>query len=196
MKKRLLAAILIASVLFVGACSKPREEAKDSSEGSASESETTEESEETQEGSSEETTYTLTFKTKDINGNEVSSEDLFSENDYTMINFWASWCGPCAMEMPELEKLNQDFSENGCGIIGILVDGDKKEGLSDGKEVVEETGVTYPVVVPWDTFFEEIGIQAFPTSVFVNSAGEIVSGAIVGVDMDAYATTLDGLLSQ
>lgn len=137
---------------------------------------------------------TLSFTTTDVDGNEVKSEDIFSKNKYTMINCWASWCGPCVGEMPKLEELNKNFEEEGCGIVGILIDGNGASGLSDGKEIIADTGVTYLNIVPWEGFEEELGITAFPTTFFVDSNGMIVGETIVGAAPRKYEKALKRLL--
>ena len=134
------------------------------------------------------------FETVDTEGNPISSEALFAQHEITMINVWASWCRPCIREMPELEKLNALFAEKDCAIVGLLYDGTDDYGISEGKAVMEDTGVTYTVLLPWATMATDVPVQAFPTTFFVNRQGEIVGETIVGAYVDRYAGALDSLL--
>ena len=137
---------------------------------------------------------TISFTTTDVNGNEVKSEDIFSQNKYTMVNCWASWCGPCVSELPELEKMSKTFAENDCGLIGILVDGSSSKGLSDGKEIIADTGVTYLNIIDWDGFYDEIPVQAYPTTFFVDSNGVVVGETVLGVRTKSYERIMMSLL--
>ena len=136
------------------------------------------------------------FETTDLDGNPVSSKEIFAKNKYTMINIWASWCGPCISEMPELEELNKVFQEKGCGIIGVLGDGKDAQGLADGKEIVADTGVTYLNVIDSMGLQDTLMIQAYPTSVFVDSEGRVVGEAVVGAMITMYESVLDELLGE
>ena len=68
------------------------------------------------------------FKGKDLDGNDVNSDDIFSSNNVTVINFWFTTCNPCVGELGDLEKLNKELAEKGGTVIGInsfTLDGDK-----------------------------------------------------------------------
>lgn len=138
----------------------------------------------------------IEFETTDLEGNTVSSKEIFAKNQYTMINFWASWCGPCVGELPELEKLNKAFEEKGCGIIGVLTDGMEAGGLADAKDIIADTGVTYLNVIDSMGLAQEINIQAIPTTIFVDSNGVIVGDTVVGAMISMYETVLNELLEK
>ena len=138
----------------------------------------------------------LVASTTDIEGKEVNTGEIFANNKLTMVNCWASWCGPCIQEMPELEAMSKEFEEKGCQIIGVLMDGNTAQGLSDAKEIIKDTGVTYPNVVVWDGFTKAIVLQGYPTTFFVNDKGEIVGEAIIGANPEAYRAALEKLLAE
>ena len=138
----------------------------------------------------------IEFETTDLEGNTVSSKEIFAKNQYTMINFWASFCGPCVRELPELEKLNKLFEEKGCGIIGILTDGMEPGGLADAKDIIADTGVTYLNVIDSMGLAQAIDIQAIPTTIFVDSNGVIVGDTVVGAMISMYETVLNELLEK
>ena len=137
----------------------------------------------------------LSFKTTDFEGNDVDSADLFAENTYTMVNIWTSWCTFCVEEMPELEKMNAEFAEENCGIIGVMMDGDEEEALEEGKRIAEETGVTYPLLIPTEDMKGQLIATAYPTTVFADSEGVVASEPIKGMDVDLYRQTMEELLA-
>ncbi len=141
----------------------------------------------------------IAFETTDLDGNKVSSEDIFGDHKITIVNLWGSFCGPCINEMPDLEKLNQKLEDKDCGMIGVVidaVDGDSKV-VKTAKEIVEETGVTYTSVVPWDGFDKDLPAMFVPTTYFIDSNGNIVGEAAVGArGADEYEALLDAALKE
>ena len=109
----------------------------------------------------------FTFSAVDvISGNRID-ETIFREHTVTMVNIWEPWCGPCVMEMPELEQLYEDMRDNGIGILGVYY---TEEGAA---EVLEDCGITYPVIRETPEFYQfESGYV--PTSFFVDSDGHVL----------------------
>ncbi len=138
----------------------------------------------------------IDFESTDFEGNAVKSSDVFAKNKYTMVNLWASWCGPCVQELPELEKLNKEFEEKGCGIVGILTDGTDPAGLEDAKEIVAETGVTYLNIIDNSGIADLLHVTGVPTTVFVNQNGEIVGRSVVGANVEEYKVIMSELLGE
>ncbi len=141
---------------------------------------------------------TLSFETTDLNGNPISSETLFAQNKVTMINIWATTCGPCINEMPELEQLNKDFQANGGAIVGLIgdVSVDNKQFEDDAKAIIADTGVTYTNLLAWDEFWDVLPAPATPTTYFVDSKGRIIGDPIMGALPDKYAEKMNEYLSQ
>lgn len=125
------------------------------------------------------------FTGKDLNGNEVKSDELFSGNAVTVVNFWFTTCGPCVGELGDLEKLNKELGEKGGELIGInsfTLDGDKK-AISEAKEMLDKNGASYRNV--WfdsdsDAGKFTAGIFAYPTTYVVDRNGNLVGDPIVG----------------
>ena len=134
------------------------------------------------------------FETTDLNGSPVNTLDLFKAHKYTMINVWASWCGPCVRELPELETLRAELEAQDCGIIGILIDGNTGSGLADGKDILADTGVTYVNLIPTDEITAFFRASSVPTTYFADSTGTIVGEPIVGADPDGYRARIKELL--
>ena len=103
----------------------------------------------------------LHFTTTDINGNTVTSEELFGSHEITMLNVWASWCGPCIGELQELEALNNRLAGKDCAVIGLLIDGDDPDAVETARQILREKGVTYTVILPPTT--STICLRSTPT---------------------------------
>ncbi len=127
------------------------------------------------------------FTTQDINGNEFT-QDMFREYDLTLVNIFTTWCTPCVMEMPELEKLHQEMKDRGVNVTGFVLDvldekGEIVQGnLEKAQELVERTGVTYPVLLPDSGCLSGrlAGIEAFPETFFVDKDGNVVGETYSG----------------
>ncbi|MBE7009042.1 MAG: TlpA family protein disulfide reductase [Ruminococcaceae bacterium] len=137
---------------------------------------------------------TVRFETTDLDGNPVSSEELFAQNEITMINCWATWCGPCKGELAELAELHNRMRSKGCGLIGIVTDG--SEAAEEAKSLIAENGIVYPNVAESDDMSSFMdAVSSIPTSLFVDKTGKILTNPIVGANVDAYEPTFDALLA-
>lgn len=136
----------------------------------------------------------LEFTTTDLDGNTVTSKELFSANEITMVNCWGLWCGNCMQEMAELKELHQKMQEKGCGIVGLEFEYSwDDETVKTSKDVFNEYGITYPNVrIPEELIEQLLG---FPTTFFVDKEGTILYTPIVGAQVDLYEAALDALLS-
>lgn len=138
----------------------------------------------------------ISFMTTDMDGNEVDSADLFAAHEYTMVNVWTSWCVYCVREMPDLQALSEQYADQDVAVVGLLYDGDTEEGRGDAADILSDAGVTYQNLLPWDTMASELGVQAFPTTFFVDRNGALVGSVIQGANLQGYVQQLDALLSQ
>ena len=137
----------------------------------------------------------IDFDTTDLDGNPVKMSDIFAQHDVTMINIWATWCGPCVNEMPELADLNRELADKNCAVVGILSDETDEATLADAKEILENAGADFTVVIAPENLGDIIPFQAYPTSYFVDSQGKTIGDPIIGADPDAYGDRIDELLS-
>ena len=126
-----------------------------------------------------------TFEGKDLDGNTVKSDELFSGNAVTVVNFWFTTCNPCVGELAELDALNKELAEKGGALIGVntfTLDGDEA-AISEAKDVLAKKGATYQNV-----YFNSDGeagkfttnIFAYPTTYVVDRNGNIVGEPIIG----------------
>lgn len=129
----------------------------------------------------------LDFSTEDINGNAVSLED-FADAKLIMLNFWEPWCGPCVGEMPDLERLYEEYKDQGFVIIGSFSTRGEDASV---KEVIDYTGVTYPIV-RYTQSMEPFTTEYVPTTIFMDAHGHvIVDEPIVG--SNSYDTWKKGI---
>ena len=187
----LIALALLAVMFYITGCGSPdhaMEESTAPSEAAVQES--------SAESPADPAVISFTFETETLDGEPVSSEELFAENKYTMINVWTSWCPYCIEEMPGLEKMNAVFAGKGCRIVGVLFDAYEEGGLEDGKAIVDELGLTYQNIKVWKTWKNEIGMTGVPTSFFVDSKGRLAGEPIVGANLAQYEKTLVKLLGE
>lgn len=142
------------------------------------------------------------FEGKDLDGNTVKSNELFSANAVTVVNFWFTTCNPCVGELSELDALNKELAEKGGSLIGVntfTLDGDEK-AIAEAKDVLAKKGATYQNV-----YFDSDGeagkfttnIFAYPTTYVVDRSGNIVGEPIVGaITEKKQAETLQKLIDQ
>ena len=142
------------------------------------------------------------FEGKDLDGNTVKSDELFSGNAVTVVNFWFTTCNPCVGELAELDALNKELAEKGGSLIGVntfTLDGDET-AISEAKDVLAKKGTTYQNV-----YFDSDGeagkfttnIFAYPTTYVVDRNGNIVGEPIVGaITEKKQAETLQKLIEQ
>ena len=137
---------------------------------------------------------TIRFETTDINGNPVKSEDLFSAHEVTMINIWATWCGPCKKELEELGNIHRRLETKNAAVIGICDDGADK--TADCKALIAEKNLSYTNLLPYEGM-DELKVESLPTTFFVNREGTIMTYPVIGVpgDISEYETTIDSLLA-
>ena len=143
------------------------------------------------------------FSTTDLEGNAVD-QSMLADYDLTMVNVWATYCGPCISEMPDLGALAAEYKDKGVQIIGLVSDVLDADGtVSDSqvetaKEIVAETGAAYPHLLPSDDLLGILSqIYAVPTTFFVDSEGRQVGSAILSAQSkEAWAKTIDGLLAE
>ena len=125
------------------------------------------------------------FEGKDLDGNTVKSDELFSANAVTVVNFWFTTCNPCVGELSELDALNKELANEGGALIGVntfTLDGDEK-AIAEAKEVLAKKGATYQNIYfgsggDAGKFVENV--FAYPTTYVVDRNGNIMGEPVVG----------------
>ena len=143
------------------------------------------------------------FTLRDLKGNKVSLAEY--KGKAVLVNFWATWCGPCKLETPWIVQLRDQYASQGFEVLGIDSEGDDlpdtdKAGLAKQKtavaEFVQQEHMQYPVLLGGDSLEKPYGgLDAMPTSFYVDRNGTIVA-AQMGIsskdDMDAKIRKIVG----
>ena len=134
----------------------------------------------------------IEFTTTDLDGNPVSSADLFAQNKVTMLNIWATWCGPCIGELEDLQSIYRNQQKKGVGVVGMMTDDD----VATARELLDEYHVTYPVILAPANLDEVISLEGWPTTVFVGPDGTVLAEPVEGALVERYHTLLNQLLRK
>lgn len=135
------------------------------------------------------------FKAKTLDGGMFTNED-FAEKDVTIINFWATFCGPCLAEMPDIAEFEKSLPDN-VQLITVCLDG---EGDTEGAEsILNDAGYEGITLLSGDGDFEQVcgEILYIPTTIFVDQNGNMLGDAIVGGQVDleeTYRTAVNNAL--
>ncbi|MBR3240464.1 MAG: redoxin domain-containing protein [Oscillospiraceae bacterium] len=139
---------------------------------------------------------TVAFETTDLDGNPISSKDLFAAGRVTMINLWATWCHACINELPELAEIAKEYEGKGCRIVGICLDADEEGIPAEAKEILKEAGVEYLNLVPPEGVENLLPTICYPTSFLFDSEGRLIAEPIRGAHIEEYRPALDKALDQ
>ncbi len=108
------------------------------------------------------------FTLKSLDGGNLRLEEY--RGQVVLINFWASWCGPCRQEMPLLDRLHHRYEDTGFAVLGINVEGDS----DSAQEIVDKTKVTFPILIDVGQKVSELyNLEAMPSTVVVDRDGII-----------------------
>ena len=127
------------------------------------------------------------FTVVDGNGKSVKLSDYVGKP--IVLNFWASWCGPCKSEMPEFQQV---FAEMGEQVQFLMVNATVSDTMADAKSFINQYGYTFPVV--FDTRGEALytyGVDAFPTTFFLDKTGTVAGYAVGAISKDTLLKGID-----
>lgn len=136
----------------------------------------------------------LSFSVDTLTGDTID-ETIITGHKLTMVNYWATWCGPCVGEIPDLVKISKEYADKDFALIGVLTGDNDIDGA---KEFIADQGVSYPIVLPQAFFSDHAGdIYAIPTTMFFDSEGNQVGDTIVGSkSYEDWTGLIDLLLGQ
>lgn len=108
----------------------------------------------------------FSFSATDADGT-LYDEKMMADSKVVLLNFWEPWCGPCVQELPALERLYEEYKDDGLLIIGVYSD------QNGAQTIIQENGITYPMLLKSQEF-SVFDTGAVPTSVFMDSTGKIL----------------------
>lgn len=130
------------------------------------------------------------FSIQDLDGNLVTNENL--DGKVALVNFWATWCGPCKIEMPWFVDFQRKYKDQGFTVLAISLD---EDGWDPVREFAAELELNFPVVLGDDPLAEDFGgIRALPTTLVVNREGEVVFTHTGLVSRSTYEKEIEALL--
>lgn len=167
---------------------------ENTSEEAAAEDSTSESSESTDDtaeesADSQELMIAPDFTVYDGDGNAVSLSDFIGKP--TVVNFWASWCGPCQMEMPDFDEKYKELGEEIHFLMVNMTDG-SQETLETAKAFVEDSGYSFPVY--YDTDIDAAmtyGVSSIPSTFFIDAEGHAVAWAQGMIDAETLQKGID-----
>ena len=130
------------------------------------------------------------FTQDDPDGNPVTFSDVYSKNKYTLVDFWASWCGPCRGENPNVVAVYNEYKDKGFGVFGVSLDQDKAAWL----KAIEDDHLDWPQVSDlayWgNAAAQKYAINSIPSSLLVDQNGKIVAKNKRGDELRATVSEL------
>ena len=139
----------------------------------------------------------ITFEGTDMEGNAVSS-DVFSQSKLTMINVWATYCGPCLNEMPDLGELAAEYEPEEFQIIGIVSDVLEGEDQALAASLIQQTGAEYTHLLLNESIYYALltDVTAVPTTFFLDENGTVLDTVIGAKKKAAWEEIINGLLEE
>ncbi|HEU5247888.1 MAG TPA: TlpA disulfide reductase family protein [Candidatus Udaeobacter sp.] len=110
------------------------------------------------------------WELKNLEGKVVKLSEF--RGKVVILDFWATWCGPCRVEIPHFVELQKQYRDKGLAVIGVSLD---EQGPEVVKKFVKQFGVNYPVVIGNEKIADAYGIEGLPTTFVIDRHGRIVS---------------------
>ena len=189
MTKTIFSALALATVLAFASCNckKNGECAKAQAEQQVADTTnaTTQDEAQANDGSK-----FIDFTVPALDGKQVKLADVVAKNKITMVDFWASWCGPCRMEMPNVVEVYKQFHNKGLEIVGVSLD----ESKEDWETAVKDMGMNWiqtSDLKGWECEAARLyGVRGIPACVLINQKGEIVGRDLRAEELHARLAEL------
>jgi len=199
--RKLFLTALALSVILISGCAGNDAEQTDPAEGPASAPETVDEAPPDAAGEAvpeaEPSAGQVSFEGTDMEGNAVTS-DIFSQSKLTMVNVWATYCGPCLNEMPELGELAAEYDAEEFQIIGIVSDVMEGEDQELAESLIEETGADYMHLLLNESLYYALltDVSAVPTTFFIDENGTVLGTAVGAKEKSVWEEIINGFLEE
>jgi peroxiredoxin len=132
------------------------------------------------------------FSLKDADGRTVTLADY--KGKVVLLNFWATWCGPCKVEIPWFVEFEQKYKDRGFAVLGVALD---EEGWEVVKPYIDEAKINYRIIMGNDTVAQLYGgVDNLPTSFVLDQDGRIASTHVGLVDKSNYENEISQLLKD
>jgi len=113
----------------------------------------------------------FTFDLEDLEGDELSEEDVFTGAELYLVDFWASWCRPCSQYLPHLEEMVEEYGESGLKVVIFVVD--EAGTISTARSTLEAEEFPFTILFdPEADVKDELGARQIPTTIIFNAEGE------------------------
>jgi peroxiredoxin len=129
------------------------------------------------------------FELKDANGKVVHLSDY--KGKVVLLDFWATWCAPCAIEIPWFTDFQRTYKDRGFTVLGVAMD---DGGWKDVKPFVAEKKINYQILLGDDNTAEKYGLEAYPATMVIDREGRIASVHIGLVDKKEFSDAIQNLL--
>jgi peroxiredoxin len=129
------------------------------------------------------------FTLTDINGKPLHFDDL--RGKVVLLDFWATWCGPCRVEIPWFVDLYARYHQQGLEVVGVSMDTGQLEAV---RSFAAEFKMNYPIVIGNEGLADKFGVFGLPTTLIVGRDGKIVDRHVGLVSRDAFEKDIKGLL--
>ncbi len=134
------------------------------------------------------------FTLPDVDGQPVRLREL--RGKLVFLNFWATWCPPCRLEMPSMERLYQTFKQTAFAMLAVSID---RQGGEAVKPFMEELHLTFPALLDQQSVVaRQYGLRGLPTTYLIDPEGRLIGAAVGGRDWDRpeAKALIAGLLRQ
>ena len=135
------------------------------------------------------------FSTTDLYGNAYDGS-IFGEYDLTIMNYWATWCPPCLVELPHIQQIYENYSGLGVNVMGILSQSGSST-VSSARQVAEQYGLTYPTLIE-DDVLRSITDQCMyiPDTFIVDREGNIVEWVVGAMSYEEFEALIDTWMTE